>query len=929
MNPVRPRALKFRGTVEAAGFLFDARLLGLAEARRRALAVWTQGAQVFRFDEVLLVRMPASHQVVCDKAIGAPLVKSNDVLFAAPFEADERKAIDAPPNSVVLVRGGEVVIVELYNSISEPPADWLDVERFAVVESASLGAPPAAPRLVEEKPDFDARKKLDGVPAEAPELAEVLAALRSPAKKADPPAQPKVNVAGWLARLITRLDKFFDDAPAAQSPSKGGSSGQFGQSQPSRVDRLSAKMRQWIARMFVVTRLSKVIGKKQAQYISRMMDMFERGDLQEALRHAIPIDGMASALSRPAFRVPTARSSLSLSPHQSRAGSSIYMADDLLGELRRLYRQSFERLEAQGRIEEAAFVLAELLHANEEAVAFLERHGKLRLAAEMAEARELAPGLVIRQWFVAGDQQRAMVLARRTKAFADALQWLERKDKKQAEVWRLLWSAALADAGDYASAVDVIWPVQSGRNLAADWMSKAIEVGGVTGARMLARKLSLLPQAFDEVKEQALALLEDESAEQAAARRSFAETLRSGERTPQTRTLARAAVRAVLRDTAHSSEAISPHQYRQLIDFAADSALRVDAPILPAVRLQSLATRKSIEQLRVAASDVGTVAIHDVALLPDGRALVALGEAGVKLLTRDGRTVAHFDQPANRLVLSDNGDRAIAMAKRGEVWRLARLDFLARRSAYWVEARVDAFANDYDGSMWFIGAGEDFYAIDATAKRFDAIWRVPDVGEAVHAVARSATSCRFLAGGWGWEDWHYELPSLRLRGRNPFRLRNGDEVISYSAHLALSADGTLADASVLIHFEKLSPEESLAGKPKAFKKASMPLTLSVNGVIRQEIQLAADEEQKSIEEYKPATPAIFGNWVAAPVLEKDGARVLLVDVKEGKVRAEITLEKAQEVALRLQKEALTIGDNRGRLLAIEFNSGHMIRNLRI
>ena len=55
--------------------------------------------------------------------------------------------------------------------------------------------------------------------------------------------------------------------------------------------------------------------------------------------------------------------------------------------LYQLYHASYKRLEAQNRIEEAAFVLAELLHANEQAVALLERHGKLKLAAELAEGR--------------------------------------------------------------------------------------------------------------------------------------------------------------------------------------------------------------------------------------------------------------------------------------------------------------------------------------------------------------------------------------------------------------------------------------------------------------------------------------------------------------------------------------------------------------
>jgi hypothetical protein len=957
MKAVRPRALKHRGTVDASGFVFDRRLIGIAEARRRVLAVWTQGAQVFQLDDALLVRLPSPQQVSCAAATGAPLVKSNDVLLAAPLAADELKAIDAPGNSVVLVRGGAIAVVPLFDSISQHPADWLDVELFKVIETSSLGAPPAAPRIAEEKPSFDARQKLDGVPSEAPELAEVLAALRSPAEQPDRDTRREGTASNWregVARMLERfsaaptyisggvarlgetfrgvIGKLFGNSSTSQTPSKT-TSAQASQQPvnrgPSLGKKLSAKLRQWAARMLIATRLSRVIGKRQARYVYRMMEMFERGDLQEALRHAIPIDGLASALSSPALNVPTARASLSLSPYQARASSSIYMGDDLLGQLRRLYRASFERLEAQGRIEEAAFVLAELLQANEEAVAFLERHGKLKLAAEMAEGRDLAPGLVVRQWFMAGDKQRAVMIARRTKAFADAVIRLERTDKKQAEILRLLWSGALAEAGEYAVAVEVVWPIEAGRNLARDWLEKAIEMGGTSGARMLARKLSLLPQTFDTVKEQALVLLEDESLERASARLSFANTLKNGERTPQARTLARAAIRAVLRDAAYTDEAVSAQQFRQLIDFAADAALRSDAPPLPVVKREPLSSRKSPLQHRIAASDVGTAAIHDLAFLPDGRTVVALGEAGARLLTRDGRTVAHFDQPAHRLVLSDNGDRAIALAKRGEVWRLARLDFLSWRSDYWVEARIDAFANDYDGSMWFIGAGEDFYAIDATAKRFDAIWRVPDIEGSVLAIARSSSSCRFLIESWGLEEWHYELPSLRLRSRYRMNLSSVETgtSIRHSTHLTLSADGALADNSLYLHIEE--GPHIISGTPVTLKKISMPLTLFVNGTLLREIQTTSDEEPKPIEEYKPVTPSIFGNWVAASVMDKDEARVLLIDGKEGKVRAEIVLEKATTLAVRVQSEVVAIADNRGRVLVMEINSGHLIRNLRI
>jgi hypothetical protein len=270
------------------------------------------------------------------------------------------------------------------------------------------------------------------------------------------------------------------------------------------------------------------------------------------------------------------------------------------------------------------------------------------------------------------------------------------------------------------------------------------------------------------------------------------------------------------------------------------------------------------------------------------------------------------------------------MAKRGEVWRLSRLDFLTRRAEYWVEAQVDAFAHDYDGSMWFIGAGEDFYAIDATAKRFDAIWRVPDIESHVVSIARSASSCRFLAMGWGFEEWHYELPSLRLRNRNPFQpLWKDEDYIRYSPCLAISADGIIADHSLYLFFEKTSPQESAADTPKILKKISISLNLIANGVLLQEIKTSSDTEQKPVEEYKPTIPSIYGNWVAALVMDENEAWVLLIDVKEGKVRAEIALEKAQEAVVRVQKDVLTIGDNRGRLLVMEINSGHLIRNLRI
>src|SRR5262249_37302057 len=159
---------------------------------------------------------------------------------------------------------------------------------------------------------------------------------------------------------------------------------------------------------------------------------------------AIPLGGGEGA--RPALGVPKPREDLSIPLGPRSEGSAIGVGGELMNELRALYRRTFERPARAGQIERAAFVLAELLGANEEAVAFLEKHGRLRLAAELAESRELAPGLVVRQWFVAGDVERALTVARRTGAFADALLRLRHRDPDRANSFALHWADGLADS---------------------------------------------------------------------------------------------------------------------------------------------------------------------------------------------------------------------------------------------------------------------------------------------------------------------------------------------------------------------------------------------------------------------------------------------------------------------------------------------------
>ncbi len=541
-----------------------------------------------------------------------------------------------------------------------------------------------------------------------------------------------------------------------------------------------------------------------------------------------------------------------------------------------------------------------MLHAHEEAVSFLERHGRLRLAAEMAEARDLPPGLVVRQWFLAGDRQRGLRIAHRTGAFADAVSRLERsRETEQAAELRRLWARELAEAGDYAAAVDTIWPLPEERPRALEWMDLAIDQGGAPAGRMLARKATLTTDPFDEVRGASIRLLESWRAEGAPSRLAFADTLRRGERSPEAAALARAAVRAVARDSGRLGARMEPADFRQLAAFAGDGALRADALALPIPSRTLWIGRGEPLEVEIAARDAGTRPASDAAFLPNGMTAVALGEAGVRLLARGGRVVAELDQPAHRLVVSDHGDRAIALARRGDSWRLARLDFSLRHAEPWCEARLDAFAPDYDGALWFVAGPDGLLAAETAGKRLDGSWGVSRLPGSALAIARSTSRCSLVLAGDESEVWTYELPSLTLRRRDPVSIAPG---VRRSHRIAVSPEGDLAE-------------------PAGSAAAGRQVTLRIQGGPAIEIPLASSG--------KPGEPAIRGDWAALPVYSSEGACVYLVHLPSAAVRAEVALGRTTKVALRLTPQYLTLADDRGRVVVIDLENGQVRRDFRL
>lgn len=1013
---VRPRQTIHRGSVEAVGVIVAMLAGDEPAARRRVLAAWRPGATVFPIGaDAWFVRWPSAQRLRSDRAPGLPVTVCGNLLVTAPLADDELAALAAPPGALVVVRHGACELVALAPPID--PADWLDVDGFARVDVATLGDPPrpAASAERDARPVRAIFAQLVGpAPAAARDVAAamhavggrprglgggLLAALlaasgrrageRAPGRAvqrlaaAGPPAATGssrvLTGVGALAVLaaifaapvaavsalgvLATLPIIFLAAAAARGvlgklpPREGAAPPARPASPPPAPARPPepSRLRQALQRMLARTGLMRALGRNHSRYLQRVVDMFERGDYGEALRHAIPLGGESEGPPAPPALAPlSARKDLQIRPGVVPAASSLLFGEDDFSFLRQLYRKAFERLVEQQRIDEAAFLLAELLHADEEAVAFLERHKRHRLAAEIAEARGLAPGLVVRQWFLAGDRERAVHVARRKGAFADAVARLERDPERSADAaaLRVTWAELLAAAGDYEVAVDIATPVPEASSQVRGWMDHAIDRGGSPGARMLARKLQRFPDGFGEHRDALVRLTDPGDPELAEARAHFLDVLVAGPTSDVVRTASRPLIRALFADAARGERSIDEPRVRKLALALGDDALRVDLPRWPTVPpREPLHQRATLLVHEFGPGDAGAIAVHDVAVLPDGKLLVALGELGVRLYHPDGRVVWHADQPAASLVLSDHGDRAIAVVARGpDVVRLARLDLVRRRASDWCEARLARWAADYDGQTWLVAETSPLRPdrsrlvvvdtlVDVELRALD--HRDLELGSIVE-LARTRTSCVAVVRRPAPnepERWRWDLPDWTLRRREPMSGPNARSVVIGPAFTAGAELAELARAEapngehVSCHVPAASAarpvlhgdiDESVA-RASAASAGVAPAPLSV-------LHFSREGQRDGTVRALPARALRLvagAAWTAVVLRFETCLEVHLMTLADLQVRAVIKLDGSQAAALRIAGDALAIADDRGRVVVVDLRDGALSRSLRV
>lgn len=1187
---MKPRRLVHRGTILASAFWINEPALGAAVARRRILEL-ASVQEVRRIAGGLFVRLQNPQWISSDSAPGTPLVSCREVFLGMPLDPDELDEIAAPSESVILVQGGEIVVLPLDSCPLEDLSTWIDLSDWKVENVKPLGQVWVTPKMAPQAKEIDPRKEA-GIGAAPPEAIAAREALLNNHALSKITADEKGR--GFGSAIFAGLASLFSSLAAKLGRSASGSSGQSTTRQalvaapitrpPENTwrDRLRMALNTAAARFLVWANLAASIGRKQAEYLEKTLEYFDSGNLEEALRHAIPL-GSGDDKPKPlALSVPTPRADLAIRTTKTEATSALGFGGGVFDALRTRYRKAIEQLEKQGKIKEAAFVLAELLGESEEAVSFLEKHGLYQMAAELAEGRNLDPALVVRQWILAGNRARAILIARRTGAFSTAIAKLEPSHPEQAGVLRILWANQLAASGAYGAAVQTIWPVEKARHLARDWLDRGIAIGGVPAARLLATKAWLLPDEFANVVPHVRTIREHDADEARAEWLALAQSILANPTSKTMRILARTCARALMGEdadpatktltdrlvTAAADPVLLADLRRQDRDEASIKTLRFDFSALCDVglarnanedgyfaglvegstcskladteknhrlgthgalflvadgmggfqacevvdvaigaltkyiatadkrqseigtsltnslkeanaaifkkaaedrkflgcgatmtaawlvgntlwvaqvgdtraylfrddKLQLLTKDHSLlnellssgqlleedakefehrsiitralgvsENLRVdiyrtqlldndrillctdgihgmiedtnirdivqrrendpgaickqlkgkafeagahdnmammvvdihirqnhpAASrqiiceaivldepletqppefqvfkrelhDIGAMGVRDAAVLPGGRLLVALGEGGVRLISPEGKTLVHFDQPAERIVLSDHGDRAIIVARRGSVCRTARIDLVRRKAERWFDARLDYFANSFDGSIWFVSNEQGVFAVDALEDQFASIWelREPDC----LAVSRSSTSVSLLIGR---EVWTFDLPSFRLRNRHPLAWDEKKSTIN----ITLASNGTALCW--------LGDEET-----KSHRAAFVRTYENAWNLLNEDIPKGESHSPHVVTD-DTAHWSGFYNYTA------DAMHIKVFNLQSQKLQMVMQFDGQFEAHGRFQEGKLVIADMSGRVLVIDVVRSRLVNEWRI
>ena len=743
----------FSGHREVHGYFFSHLIMDDRQMRGRILGLWGSRCRLYQVDQGYVLKLGKPQWRDTGLAPGLPFVGVGTLFATAPLRPREISRLGCTRGDWVLVLGGCGRVLNLSTENEVNPGIWLNLADYSLLKMKPLCAPP---KLEIQQPEEIANEVLaEAVPDRKDKIIQqLLASLES---KKDAAGIAGGTRSGWRSlvwKVLHRLQK-----PARPSQPQTG----HDPVKPKTPLPGVSLFRKWFNKVGVAL----LFRRQHAQFLGKMIRYFEKGDLDQALRHAIPLSGDAEPQNASPLGFLRPRKWLPLgSGSGGGSGSSLFFEDGFYQYLMDHYEAAFNRLNAMGDLEKAAYVLETLLNQPERAVRYLEEKGLLNKAAQVAQSRNLPPGWVIRLLFQIGDREGALLWARRTGAFFEGLKMLEKRDQEQALAWRVLWARHLARSGDYGAAVDVAWPVPELHRVAANWIDLALEEGGEPSARLLAKSLHLKKNHLDDTLLRIKALFSEDGEMGPGKRRVFADSLLDLNASGVVRWVAHGLMRPLIKDHARGLLADPRPLFKKLNLLAGSSAMTPELKVLgqKSGSPSKSAPNSSSEPRNYRLQEKGAAPVFDCILGPDGRLLVALGEAGFDYISRGGKLIFHGETPAFQWVSSDLGNRLLTLAERDGWLDLNRIDLQRRRVQALGMIPKECAAADFDGAHWYLALNQSLTALDAHENKLVEIWRVPDLPGRVLSIARDPSRLRMLVeiSHSTWEQWTYELPKHRL-----------------------------------------------------------------------------------------------------------------------------------------------------------------------
>lgn len=877
----------FRGTTLAAALLFDVPTIGPAEARRRVLTHWQPGSTLRALPNgTWLLTLPDPVPVRAQRATGLPLTKcptgwtTPDTQTATASTGTLTELVASGSGSggadtITLAIAGEIVSIPLAETRPVDTSTWVDLSSLVIhhlkpVDRAPEIAEVPMAAITTPPPDLRGAASV-GRPTKT--VDDFRHTLEEPARRGRPSftalragwargsaegTAPEVIQFFWTLAILTGLVLVVSVAILATAEDRSDSFGRFalllflgtlisliwakpkaaarreGTAGASPAGRPSGPglLRKLWSTIIRRSPAGHFVNRAQQRYLEELTRRFEQRDFDQALRDAIGLNGPSIGRLR-TLRLPQPRTSLTPGSSIRGIAAEFGQFPTAYEQLAKLYLDAARELERTGRVDEAAFVYADLLNDTRAAVDVLERHKRLSLAAQLAENQELEAALVVRLWWRAGDRGRAVDFARRSGAFASGIERLHAVDPEQAQELRRAWIQYCRDAGDPVAAVEAAWPDAALRSSVVPDIAAGMAMGGPRAAQLFAHLATQYPTP--ENIDRALALLDSDDVEARQRFTSALVALRSTDRA-QDKRLAGAALRSLLRDGATDDNTV--RRAIAVLRDRCDPLLRADLPRVP---------KRSSDRgkaMRFALDDgPGALPVYDAAALRGGAVLVAHGDHGVRLLTHDGRTSARWDLPAHSLVVADHGGTALLVTRSDSLQTIHRLDLATRTVRRWTTLPPWQLLPSYDGGLVTVIDETGLAFVDTLSRRPRTLWRELDALHGVVGINRTPdllTAFVTVMPANSTQEpqlqlLSWQLPSMTLRVR---RILSPDTMTESQA--LLPGQLVVADENGLTSYERNShptkrelPNRWLASSGKALAHlghvAGDPLTIEYDG----------------------------------------------------------------------------------------------------